>query len=210
MKNSIMALALGLLASYAQVALALHIGPTPIETFERPLFKSAPLVRTNSHAAQYAGRTTIASGSVSQVVSTFAVGSDSNIYTNPQVAVPAGYVVQGRTAIASGLSTGTASTTAIYSGDVVALTWESTNAITSGQALRVDSIVGGVSFSIATANSLTVVASGAVAMWKLQGREIGQINVNTISPAGFFTLAWADGRPRALDVPIMWEIRRST
>lgn len=211
MKKSNMALAfLSFLACYAQGALALHIGPTPIETFERPLFKSAPLVRTNSHAAQYAGRTTLSSGSVSVTVSTRAVNSDSLIYPNAQVAIPAAFTVQGRTSIASGLSTGTASTTAIYSGDVVYVGLESPNATTSAQALRIDSIVNGVSFAIATTNSLTTVGSGGVAMWKIFAKEPAGIKVNTISPAAHFVLGWADGVARPYDTTIMWEIRRST
>lgn len=79
MKSALRSL-LAVFAGYAGAALAMHLpGPTPIEMFQRPFWKSAPLVRTNSHAAQYAGRTTLNSGSATVVVSTRAINSDSII-----------------------------------------------------------------------------------------------------------------------------------
>lgn len=196
-------------ALWAEAALGCQVGPMkPLELLFAPFFKGPSFIRTNSHGAQFAGRTTLASGSASQVVSTSNVASDSLIALTPQVALVEGYTFLGRTAINSGLSIGTASTTAIYSGDVVQATFESPNAITSGQALRVDSIVNGISFALATANSLTTIASGAVAMWEIAAKDPSRLKVNTISDGGYFVVGWADGRARPVDVTVMWETKR--
>ncbi len=202
-------LALAVAAAFATFAQAAH-GRTPTEALFRPLMRGPIMTKSTSAANQWAGRTTISSGSASQVVSTSNVNSDSLIAAAVQVSLPAAYTFLGRTAIASGTSFGTASTTAIYSGDIVLANWESPNAITSGQALRVDSIVNGVSFAIATANSLTTVASGAVAMWNIRAKDPAAVTVNTINPGGYFVLAWADGRSRPVDTTVMWEVKRSS
>ena len=199
---------LAALAEYAALAVVARI--TPIELLQRPMIKSAPMIKTNSDAGQFAGRTTLSSGSATVTVSTRIVNSDSILHMTPQAALEAGYTTQGRTGIASGLSIGTASTPAVYSGDVIHATWESPNALNSGQALRVDSIVGGVSFAIATANSLTTIASGAVAMWKIMGKDPVGLKINTISPLGHFIIGWADGIARPFDTTVMWDIKRST
>lgn len=202
-------LALAVAAAFATFAQAVP-ARTPTELLYRPLMKGPIMTRATSAANQWAGRTTLSSGSASQVVSTSQANSDSIISFSLESTVPAAYTTLGRTSIASGTSYGTASTTAIYSGDVVAINWESPNAITSGQALRVDSVVGGVSFAIATSNSLTTVASGAVAMWQIAAKDHSGLKVNTINPSGYFVLGWADGRARPLDATVMWEIRRTS
>ena len=76
-------------------------------------------------------------------------------------------------------------------------------------ALRVDSIVDGVSFSLATTNGLTTVSSGAVAMWQIAAKDPSRLKVNTISDGSYFTVGWADGRARPVDVTVMWEIKRA-
>lgn len=205
----IAALVAGLFSAYAQGALAAHVRG-PIELMRGLQLRAPIFTKALSASNQWAGRTTLASGSASVVISTAIVNSDSLIALNIQAAIPAAYGWQGRTAIASGLSTGTASTSAIYSGDAVALTWESVNALTSGQALRVDSIVNGISFAIATSNSLATVASGAVAMWKVHGKEFAPVKVNTISSNNFFTVGWGDNVARPNDATIMWEIRKTS
>lgn len=199
----------GVLATFAQFSLACH-AHTPTELLYRPLMRGPIMTRASSAANQWAGRTTVASGSATQVVSTTNVNSDSIINLNVQVSIPAAYSTLGRVAIASGTSTGTASTTAVYSGQVIALAWESPNAITSGQALRVDSIVGGVSFAVATSNSLTTIASGAVAMWRISQAMPRGLQVNTINPGNYFVLGWSDGVAKPIDVTAMWEIRRTS
>lgn len=209
-KNGIHVALLSVLAAYAQGALACHAGPTPIETLVRPIFKSAPLVSIASKSNAFAGRTTLASGSSTVVVSTNIVNSDSLIGMHVQAALVAAFATQGRIDIASGLATGTASTPAVYSGDVINPSWESPNNITSGMSLRVNSIVDGVSFALTTGNGLTVQASGAVAMWKIHGKDAQGIKVNTISPGGHFIVGWADGVARPFNSTIMWEIRRTT
>lgn len=205
MKRKLLAVVLGTL--WAESALGCSIYPN--HRLHRAQMVSPAMVNISSGPNQFAGRTTLSSGSTSVTVSTFSVNSDSLIHLTPQVALVGGYTVQGRVAIGSGTSTGTASTTAIYSGDVVHLTWETPNNITSGQALAVDSIVGGVSFAIRTSNGLTTVASGAVAMWRIFGKEPAGLKVNSIG-VGHFIVGWADGQARPVDVTAIWEIRRTS
>jgi hypothetical protein len=197
-----------LFATYAQGALALHI--TPLETLVRPLFKSAPMVRTNSHAAQYAGRTTIGSGSASQVVSTGAVNSDSLIYATVQVALPAAYAVQGIGAIAAGAASFTASTTAVTSGQHISLSpfLSSNQASGHGRGFSVRSIVDGVSFAVATEDGQNVTSGPAAIGWRIPDAIPEGIKVNSIG-VGHFLLGWADGKSRPVDAVVMWEIRRA-
>ena len=196
-----------LLLGWTEVALGCRAASTPLEELFRAWFRGPAFTDIASGANAFAGRTTLSSGSASVVVSTTNVRSNSLIFPHVEVALAAGYITQGRVPIASGTSTGTASSTAVYSGDVFSLTWESPNAITSGQALRVNSIVDGISFAIATANSLTTVASGASALWKLHSKDPQGIKVNTISDGAYFTLGWADGKARPVDTVLMWEVR---
>ena len=196
------------LAWYAESVLGCPT--TPAESIARGLLKAPLITPANSGPNQWAGRTTLSSGSASVTVSTQQVNSDSMIFTTIEAALVAGYTTQGRVNIASGTSFGTASTVAIYSGDVVGLAWESPNAITSGQALRVDSIVGGISFAIATSNSLTTVASGAVAMWKLHGKDPDQVKVNSIRSGSYFTVGWPNGIAKPVDATVMWELRKTS
>ena len=213
MKNSNMALGLfALLVAYAQAALALHIGPTPIEVFQRPLIKSAPLMRTSSHAAQYAGRTTISSGSATQVVSTSVVNSDSLIYTLLQVALPAAYTTQGWAAIAAGAASATASTTAVYSGQQIDLMYSAVADQSSGigRGFRVNSVVDGISFAVVTDDGQNVTSGPARVGWRIPDAIPQGLKVNTISSAGYFIFGWSDQKSRPVDVTAMWEIRRST
>lgn len=196
------------LARYVESVLGCLVYPTQLQG--RELLTGPLITRASSGPDQYAGRTTLSSGSATVTVSTQQVNSDSLIFAAVEAALVGGYIVQGRVSIASGTATGTASTTAVYSGDVIGLAWETPNNITSGQALRVDSIVAGVSFGIATSNGLTTVASGAVAMWKLHGKEMNVVKVNTIRPGSYFTIGWADGVARPADATIMWECRKSS
>ena len=207
--RSIAGVLLALACGYAQVALAAHIRG-PIELMRGIGLRGPIFTKAVSASNQWAGLTTLSSGSASVTVSTQIVNSDSILNLNMQAAIPAAYGWQGRTSILSGTGTGTASTSAIYSGDVVSLTWESPNNITSGQALRVDSIVNGKSFAIATANGQSVQASGAVAMWKVHGKEFNDVKVNTISSKNFFTVGWGDGIARPNDATVMWEVRKTS
>lgn len=208
-KQNLMAAAvIALLGGYAERTLACWI--MPIEALFRPFLKGPMMVSTVSKSNAFAGRTTLGSGSTSQVVSTSIVNSDSLVHLNVQAALVAAYSTGGRSSVASGLATATVSTPAVYSGDNIQLTWQSPNDITSGMALRVNSIVDGISFAITTANGLTTVASGAVAMWKILGKDFGPVKVNTISPQGFMTIGWADGVAKPADATIMWEIRRGS
>jgi len=60
---------------------------TPIETLNRPLIKSAPLVDATSSSNQYVGRVAVASGDSTVTVSTQVVNSDSIIMLSYQTMV---------------------------------------------------------------------------------------------------------------------------
>lgn len=200
-----------LLGLWAEGALACQARITPLELLFAPFFKGPSFMRTNSHGAQFAGRTTISSGSATQVVSTANVTSDSLVFPTIQAALPAAYTTQGRGSIASGAGSVTASTTAIYSGMNVLLTLEGLTSQLSGfsRGLRINSIVNGVSMLIATVDSLQLQgATENVAHWSIPEAMPQGIKVNTISDGGYFVLGWADGEPRPVDVTVMWEIKK--
>ena len=67
-----------LLSKYVQAVLACAI--TPIEVLQRALLRGPLSTRAASHANQWAGRTTLSSGSATAVVSTTIVNSDSLIF----------------------------------------------------------------------------------------------------------------------------------
>ena len=93
--KAILAWLLAVLGAYAQGALAAQI--TPLELLRRPLLKSPIFTSANSKNNQFSGLTTLASGSVSQVVSTSMATSGALFSLTPWVALPAAYVTQGRT-----------------------------------------------------------------------------------------------------------------
>ena len=210
MKTSL-TLLFALLFGWAEGALACRASLPVLEALFAPWFKGPSFIKISSNAAQFAGRTTINSGSATQVVSTSNVRSDSLISQTLQAALPAAYTTQGQISLASGATSGTASTTAIYSGMNVLLTLEGLTSQLSGfpRGLRVNSIVNGVSFLVATVDSLQLQGVTAnVAQWSIPEAVPQGIKVNTISDSGYFVLGWADGEPRPVDVTVMWEVKR--
>lgn len=202
----IASLFLAFLLGWVEGALACRV-QTPLELLFAPWFRGPSFTDIASHANQFAGRTTLASGSSSVVVSTTNVKSDSLVFPHVEVALPTAYVVRGQTSIVSGNVSATASSSAIYSGMNVSLSMETATAQASlGVGLRVMSLVNGVSFAIATANSADVLGT-VVAHWDIPEAKPHGIKVNTISEGGYFTLGWADDRPRPVDVTVMWEIK---
>ena len=194
-----------LFALYAEQVLG--CGVNPIETLFRPHLRGPLMTQAQSKSNQFAGLTTISSGSATQVVSTNAVNSDSILSLNVRAALPSGYNTQGIVTVASGISTAAASTSAVYSGQSILLTWQGVN-VQQG-TFRVHSIhQAGGSFTIAISSATT--NSGAAIGWHIPAAEPTGIKVNTISPGNFFTLGWADGQARPVDVSVMWELRRTS
>lgn len=208
-----LALIAAALALWTEGALACQVGPMkPLELLFAPFFKGPSFIRTNSHGAQFAGRTTISSGSASQVVSTSNVASDSLIFPVVQVALPAAYLTRGIIDAISADNTWTASTSAIYSGGRVNYGIRAETALTSigvsARPLRINSVVNGVSFALSTVDSGALGFAAATIMWDLPSAKPEGIKVNTISDGGYFTLGWADGVARPVDVTVMWETKR--
>ncbi len=185
---------------------------TPAELVRRGLLKGPLITMANSSPNQWAGQTTLSSGSATVTVSTFQVNSDCLIQTTVLAALPAAYTTRGRSSIAAGVATATVSTTAVYSGQVIGLAWQGASNQASGQgrAFRVDSIVDGVSFAITTEDGQNVSSGPALPMWSIAQAEPYGIKVNTISPNNFFTMGWADQQARPVDVTLMFEVRKTS
>lgn len=206
-------LALAVAAAFATFAQAAH-ARTPTETLFRPLMKGPIMTKTGSAVNQWCGRTTIASGSVSQVVSTNQVNSDTVFNLALQAAVPAAYVAQGIVSFANSAALSvTASTSAVFSGYAINVSLLTETNITSAglsHPLRVCSIVDGVSFAIATADGASIGHAAAVANWEIPRAKVGGVKVNTISSGTHFILGWMDNTARPIDATVMWEIRRAS
>ena len=206
-------LALAVAAAFATFAQASH-ARTPAETLYRPLLRGPIMTKASSASNQWAGRTTIASGSTSQVVSTSNVNSDTIFNLTLEAAAPEAYVAQGIVSFANSAALSvTASTSAVYSGYAVnvSLTTE-TNISSAGLShpLCVRSIVDGVSFAIATADGASIGHAAAVANWEIPRAKIGGVKVNSISSGTHFILGWMDNVARPIDATVMWEIRRTS
>lgn len=206
-------LALAVAAAFATFAQAAH-SRTPTELLFRPLMRGPIMTKATSAANQWAGRTTIASGSVSQVVSTSNVASGNTIFNLAlEAAVPAAYITQGLASFANSAALyAPASTSAVYSGYAINVSLLTETDITSAglsHPLRVCSIVDGVSFAIATADGASIGHATAKVNWNIPRAAVGGIKVNSISDATHFILGWADGVARPIDATVMWEMRRT-
>lgn len=184
----------------------------PAERLGRPQFLSPPVIDGSSKSGQFAGRTLLASGSATVTVSTTNAKSDMVLKSSIEAALAAAFSTQGRIAVNSGSASGVASTTAVYSGDVIQLSQNADVAQSSGQGrgFRVSSIVDGVSFNVLTEDAQAVSAGNASVMWKILGRDPSDICVKSINPGNHFILGWADGVARPYDCQLHWEILRTS
>ena len=203
---------LSFLAVYAELALGCQI--YPLELVQRALLRGPLMTNITSSPNQWSGRTTIASGSATQTVSTFSINSDSILNLALEVALPAGYTTRGQISVVSGDISGVASTTAVFSGQAILTSFQSETAASSAGAvmgmLRVNSIVDGVSFAISTTNSAAFGHEAGLLNWAIPQAEPRGIKVNSISSGNYFTLGWADGQAKPRDVTVMWEVRRTS
>ena len=185
---------------------------TPLEALSRGFLRGPIITKANSSPSQWAGTTTLNSGSASVVVSTNQVNSDSLIFSNLRVSIPAAYGVQGITNLVSADNYGTASTSAVYSGQVIQYGLQHETAVASGtqRQFRVNSIVDGVSFALTTQDSMPVGVAAATLMWRIPQAEPEKIVVNTISSGNYFTFGWADKTARPIDVNVLWEVRKTS
>ena len=206
--HKILMLVAALLFGWAEVALGSKVNANPLEQLFAPWFKGPSFVDIASSDTTFAGRTTLASGSTSVVVSTSNVKSNSIIIPHVEVALAAAYTTRGQFTLASGDTSGVASTTAIYSGMNILLMMQSTTSQLSGfpRGVRVNSIVDGVSFQVIAVDSLQVQGTQVIG-WTIPEAVPQGLKVNTITESGYFTLGWADGRARPVDVTVMWEVK---
>ncbi len=197
--------------AWAECALAAPIRMPVLESLFAPFFRGPSTIKTNSEKTQFAGRTTLGSGQASVTVSTAVVQSGSLIFPHVNVALPAAYSTNGQLSLVSGSNTGVVSTSAIYSGMNVMLTLEGLTSQLSGypRGVRVNSIVNGVSFGVATVDSMQLQGTNAV-HWRIPEAIPEGLKVNTISDGSYFTIGWADGEPRPVDTVVMWEVKNPT
>lgn len=213
MIKTILAALFAALGAYSQAALACHIR-NPIELMRNIGLRGPIFTMARSASNQWAGLTTLASGSATQVVSTQSVNSDSLISLSVYSSMPAAYAVRGWASVAAGASTATQSTTAIYSGMAVDLTYVNGNntgqASGQGRSFDVNSIVNGVSFALATQDRQNVTSGPINIGWRIPEAMHQGLKVNTIVSKGYFVVGWADGQSRPLDATVMWELRKTS
>lgn len=203
--------ALAAIAGYAE-AVSPRIGGPIIETIFRGFLKGPLTTGVQSRSNAFSGLTTLASGSATVTVSTVSVGSDSIIEPHIRSARPAAYTSVGALSVAAGAASAVASTTAVFSGQQIDLMYQSLVNQASGQCrgFRVNSIVDGISFQVMTEDGQNVTSGPANVNWRIPETVPMGLTVNTISPGNFFTLGWADGKPRPIDSTIMWELRKGS
>ncbi len=189
----------------------------PLEALRRAWLTGPMFTRASSGPSQWAGRTTLNSGSATIVVSTFAVKSDSlirfGIEGNAKLPILAGQVT-----ITSGTSFATVSNAAFAADSLVQLTIEqaATGAKiqqNSGfaQPVEVMSLGAGsmdVGFAVQSLNPRaddTVISYLAMPADGLPSA----IEVRSISDSNYFILGRADGVAIARDSTIMWMIEKT-
>mgnify|MGYP001618732442 FL=1 len=189
-------------------------GKGPQELLFGPTLKGPMMTSVQSSPAQWAGRTTINSGSATVVVSTFAVKSDSLIdiaaLGNANLGIIAGTLV-----VASATLTGTVSNAAIAADSLVFLQDRSVAAQNSGNAFafEVRSLAGGwfsaASPSQASADNAMRETTIMYTVFPKDGPP-GALEVKTITDSSNFTLGRIDGRGVARDTTILWQITNTS
>ena len=188
---------------------------SPLELLFGAQFKGPAMVDVRSHATkQFAGRTTLNSGSATVTVSTAAVKSDSLIWVglegNANLPIKVGTVN-----INSNAATATVSDSAITTTHKVFLSPKQNGTAqgsgTANRSVEVVSLATGW-FSVgwsdggALSNRLTPVDYVA---YPTDGPPAA-IEVKTLSDGSYFTLGRADGRAVGRDAKILWQISHSS
>ena len=184
---------------------------TKNELLWRALAKGPLTFIAQTGANQFAGRTTLPSGSATVTVSTTIVDSNSLIDVFLEQTSTRQKQIGGSTTLASGSSTKVVSNTAIAATSLIFLQPKTNTTVGSnvdlGQ-LIVSSISAGASFTI-TNNTGQAESARSVTVDYLitpaEGPEVPVV-VTALSEGNYVTFGWDDGQARQRDVTIMFTI----
>ena len=187
---------------------------SPLDLLFGPMFKGPGFVDVRSHAHQFAGRSTINSGSATVVVSTAAVKSDSLIHFAMEGNANRN-IIAGVANINSNAASVTVSNAAIAADSLIFLTTrQNGTAQSSGTSNRDVEVVSlatgwasfGFSDGAAISNKLVPVMYH---VFPAEGVP-GQLEVKTLSDGGYFTIGFADNRAQPRDTKVLWQLTSTT
>ena len=172
------------------------------------------MTSVQSGPQQFAGRTTLNSGSATITVSTFAVMSDSLIHLGLEGNDNLN-IIAGTFSIGSGELTATVSNAAIVADSLVFMQPRMSVSQNSGFAvpLEVRSLAAGwFSASWATQASADHADRETTVMYAVFPADgpPADIEVKTISDQNFFTLGRSDGRAAARDTDVLWQLTNTS
>lgn len=183
----------------------------PLEQMRRAFLRGPLLTKANSASTQWAGRTTLQSGSATVVVSSTIVKSDSLIRLGYEGNANMG-VAAGTATLNSGSATVVVSNARLASGSVVLLTGEFvTTAQLSGNAQPIDiKSQAAQNFTAGWADGQTRAFDQGVHWLAVPADGPPMpIEVRTISDADYFTLGPSNGVAVARDTIVMWQIENT-
>ena len=172
------------------------------------------MTSVESGPKQFAGRTTLNSGSATITVSTQAIQSDSLVHLGFEGNANHG-IIAGTLVVASATLAGTVSNAAIAADSLVFLQDRSPAAQNSGNAFafEVRSLAGGwfsvASPSQASADNAMRETTIMYSVFPADGPPAG-LEVKTIVDGSYFTLGRADGRGVARDTVVLWQITNTS
>ena len=186
----------------------------PNELLFHPTLKGPTMTSVQSGPRQFAGRTTLNSGSGTVTVSTQAIQSDSLVHFGFEGNANLG-IIAGTLVVASATLSGTVSNAAIAADSLVFLQDRSIAAQNSGNAFafEVRSLAAGwfsvASPSQASADNAMRATTIMYSVFPADGPPAA-LEVKTISAGSYFTLGRADGRGVARDTVVLWQITNTS
>lgn len=186
----------------------------PNELLFGPTLKGPIITSVQSSPKQFAGRTTLNSGSATITVSTFAVLSDSLIHLGMEGNANLN-IIAGTFNIGSAELTATVSDAAIAADSLVFLQPRGVIVQNSGQGvpLEIHSLAAGwFGAHWSTQVSADVAERETTVMYMAYPVDgpVAEIEVKTISDKNFFTLGRSDGRAAARDTDVLWQITNTS
>lgn len=186
----------------------------PKELLFGPTLKGPIMTSVQSGPKQFAGRTTLNSGSATVTVSTFAIQSDSLIHLGLEGNANLNILASTFT-IGSAELTATVSDAAIEADSLVFLQPRGVISQNSGQGvpLEIHSLAAGwFGAHWSTQVSADVAERETTVMYTVYPADgpPAAIEVKSISDQNFFTLGRSDGRAAARDTDILWQVTNTS
>jgi len=180
----------------------------PDELLYAPLLKGVLRTEAQSSTGQFAGRTTLNSGSATTTVSITTVKSDSIIVAEGEGNANHN-VIYGTVSITSGTSFATVSNAAIATDSLVFLTLQAGGTDQGSgfaQPVEVKSLGAGsldIGWAVQSLNPRAAATTVGYIIAPADGIP-AKIEVKTLSEGNFFTLGRADGNAAPRDTTLMW------